>query len=149
MDPELATTIVSVAFGFILIMIMLFNFMNIVIKVYKLKGIRVYSRKSEKSIATKDGEILEVTFPLGLEGDEEKFEYCQKQIKLWQGALLQIGRESDTSDGNNNTRHSKNSDKESSSALESNSNIAGSIQGTVHIEGGRGENYEMVAKEEA
>ena len=106
LDRELATTIVSICFGAMLLTILVVNFFGVVVKVYKLKNVRILARKSEKSMATKEGEILEVTFPLGLDGDEEKFDYCQKQIKVWQGALLQIGRESDTSNGSNGSRHS-------------------------------------------
>ena len=106
LNPELATTIVSVCFGTILLAILVVNFFGVVVKVYKLKNVRILARKSEKSMATREGEILEVTFPLGLDGDEERFDYTQKQIKVWQGALLQIGRESDSSNGSNNSRHS-------------------------------------------
>ena len=145
LNPELATTIVSVCFGTILLAILVVNFFGVVVKVYKLKNVRILSRKSEKSMATKEGEILEVTFPLGLDGDEERFDYTQKQIKVWQGALLQIGRESDTSNGSNNSRHSGTHSEIESQSQSSGTIVHGSIATGGQNEGSEGALYKPVA----
>jgi len=95
LNPVDASTSASLAIGLVVCVLLVLLFTLKIMKVYKFVGVKVYSR-SEKSLEEDDAAL--VTFPVNLVDDEQKFEYCQTQIRYLRSTLLDIGRD-DSSHG--------------------------------------------------
>ena len=95
LDPVDGSVIASLVIALVVLATLLLLFVLKIMKVYKFVGVKVYSR-SEKSLEEDDAAL--VTFPVNLVDDEQKFEYCQTQIRYLRSTLLDIGRD-DSSHG--------------------------------------------------
>ena len=112
LNPVDASSVSCIVIALVVMSILLMLFGLKILKVYKMVGIKIYSR-SQKSLMAEDAAL--VTFPVTVVADDEKFDYCQNQIRLLQSAMLEIGRDDSSHGSSANRSQSHNSSQDSTS----------------------------------